>query len=141
MKTSTVRTGLTIAALALAGCAADELTTGQGLAAASEAATTSTVSSDEQPCNGDPSQVLFLKDADGQSFKLIHVRGCGWKRVDNLAQRKTSLSPVGAAHAATMGALDGDPLTVFIDGPTGYTFVWTDASGWKFVGYLSGGAR
>jgi hypothetical protein len=48
---------------------------------------------------------------------------------------------VGTAHAATLGALDGDPLTVFIDGPTGYTFVWTDTSGWKFVGYLSGGAR
>jgi hypothetical protein len=27
-----------------------------------------------------------------------------------------------------------EPLTVFIDGPTGFTFVWMRDAGWKFVG-------
>jgi hypothetical protein len=28
------------------------------------------------------------------------------------------------------------PLSVFIDGPTGYTFVYVQDAGWKFVGVL-----
>jgi hypothetical protein len=30
-----------------------------------------------------------------------------------------------------------DPLSVFIDGPTGYTFTWTGEGGWKFAGRIS----
>lgn len=31
---------------------------------------------------------------------------------------------------------DGEPLTVFIDGPSGFTFVWDRDGGWKFVGKI-----
>ncbi len=28
-------------------------------------------------------------------------------------------------------------MSVFIDGPTGFTYVWVADQGWKFVGQLS----
>jgi hypothetical protein len=31
----------------------------------------------------------------------------------------------------------GQPTTVFIDGPTGYTYFWTPEIGWKFVGRVT----
>jgi hypothetical protein len=33
------------------------------------------------------------------------------------------------------------PLTVFIDGPSGYTYVWMRDEGWKFVGRIAGRSR
>jgi hypothetical protein len=52
-----------------------------------------------------------------------------------------SFAPISAAHAATREQTGADPLAVFVDGPTGYTFVYTAENGWKFVGYLSDAAR
>ncbi len=151
MKTSTAshtlgvaRTVAAIAAFTLASCAADDLTGEQAVASLTKAAPAmSAMPSGQQPCTGHESHILFLKDADGTAFRLVHIRGCGWKQVadgntreDSLALLEMSFSPVAMSQAETTTATS-DPMAVFIDGPTGYTFVWTGESGWKFVGYLS----
>jgi hypothetical protein len=140
------RASLTIAALALASCAADDPTSKQEIAGLTKAAPTMSAnpSAGEQPCSGHQSHTLLLKGTDGQVVRLVHVSGCGWKHAADsrpaqeggLALSKMSFSPVAASHAETTTAT-GDPLAVFIDGPTGYTFIWTSDTGWKFVGQLS----
>ena len=155
MKTSTglhtlvtARIGLSIAALALAGCAADDLTHKLEVAALSAPTMTTRSSGATEPCTGRQSYTLLVEGTDGNEVRLVHVSGCGWKQVadeksgeSSLALPKMSLSPVVASHAETTSTTGDDPMTVFIDGPTGYTFVWTAEGGWKFVGYLSDGAR
>ncbi len=157
MKTSTdsrklvmTRTGLAIAAFALAGCAADDPANPQQGASRTESiAATSAEPVGEPPCEGAASQqTLFLEDADGNAFQLVHCRGLGWKYVGagnsgggehQVALRKISFSPVAVSQADTTAIQIDDPMTVFIDGPTGYTFAWTPDAGWKFVGHITDG--
>ena len=49
-----------------------------------------------------------------------------------------STTPARPPKEATPG---DEPLTVFIDGPSGFTFVWYRESGWKFVGKVSDKSR
>jgi len=51
--------------------------------------------------------------------------------------------PVRGRHTAIHEEVTpGDePLTVFIEGPSGFTFVWYRESGWKFVGKVSDKSR
>lgn len=155
MKTSTAsnrsvtRIGLAVAAFTLAGYAAGDLTSEQQLALAQAAPVkNSSTSDDEQPCRADPSHTLLLKSPDGKAFQLVHFRGCGWKQLsvndsgdDNVALPQMSFAPISAAHAEASAQTTADPLAVFVDGPTGYTFVYTTEAGWKFVGYLNDAAR
>jgi hypothetical protein len=142
------RTGLTIAAFTLISCAADDLTSAQkGASLPMPMPTMSAASADEQHCAGHAStHTLFLEDADGNAFQLVYVGGCGWKYVaggksadsdNNLAFRKMEFSWVATAQAETMATSSEDPLAVFVDGPTGYTFIWTAGTGWKFVGHIT----
>lgn len=97
----------------------------------------------DQGCPGHrPVQLLSLKDADGVPFQLAYVHGCGWKYVatEPSVDRRTSGShatPVSAVTPANISMPEGEPLTVFIDGLTGYTFIWIRDGGWKFVGELA----
>jgi len=50
-------------------------------------------------------------------------------------------SPLRAAAFQTMPSAAADAnadasLTVFIDGPSGFTYVWNRDGGWKFIGKL-----
>jgi hypothetical protein len=104
-------------------------------------------------CAADTSaHTLVVKDVDGHTLKLVRSPGYGWRyQPDPHAERITvnrtfpqvELSPVMSAHALEDAATERelgshvDPLAVFIDGPTGYTFTWTGEGGWKFVGRVS----
>jgi hypothetical protein len=118
-----------IATFALASCAADDLS--------------QTASTPKPSCAGQaPTQTIYLEDADGHSFKLAHFTGCGWKYVSRddasgPTLGKLSFSPVTESHAGTLPAPGEDPLAVFIDGPTGYTFAYIPEAGWKFVGHVT----
>lgn len=137
------RTGLTIAALVLASCTADDLT--------QAVSTPSATPRGEQQCAGDTSpHTISLKDADGNAFQLVHCRGSGWKHVaegsSNRGEGKPSLrkidfSPVATAQAGTISSPTEEPMAVFIDGPTGYAFAWTSDGGWKFVGHVTDESR
>ena len=87
-------------------------------------------------------QVLRFKDVDGNPVHLLYSPGEGWAYLDERAAEdatglaNNALSPVPSAFAESR-APRVDPMTVFIDGPTGYVYAWTPDAGWKFVGYLS----
>jgi hypothetical protein len=100
-------------------------------------------------CASDNSRTLVLEDAAGNVRRLVHSRDQGWRFVSDAqpedsssALQRVNLSLLPSAHARdsapTSGnSADGQPMAVFIDGPTGYTFAWTGDSGWKFVGQIS----
>jgi hypothetical protein len=114
------RVSLTLAALAAAGCTTHDQDTlnGAGLSPTGE-----------RHCLGRASAALLLESPDGQPFKLAYHPGCGWSRMSSLA---------AAAYAGTTAANKGDdPVTLFIDGPTGYAFAWTSDAGWKFIGHVT----
>jgi hypothetical protein len=116
------RTVAAIAAFALGGCAADDLQTAK---------------STDQPCAGqEPTQTIFLEDAQGHSFRLEHFSECGWKYIPSRDENESrlSFSPVAESRADTPGE---SPLAVFVDGPTGYTFAYLPEAGWKFLGHVT----
>jgi hypothetical protein len=47
-----------------------------------------------------------------------------------------ALAAVGAPSIAAQQTL-ARPLTVFVDGPTGFTFMYVLDEGWKFVGRVA----
>lgn len=82
---------------------------------------------------------LHLEDASGNAVRLVHLPGVGWQydRGDRAADsplQKTALQTTATPSAGTSG--DDVPLTVFIDGPSGFTYVWNRDDGWKCVGRL-----
>jgi hypothetical protein len=95
--------------------------------------------------NGTRSSSRYVDDPKGNAFRLVHVDGTGWKyvagwqtsdgRVTSLLRKVTFRAAPPTAASAVPSA---EPLTVFIDGPSGYTFVWTREGAWKFVGKIAG---
>jgi hypothetical protein len=82
---------------------------------------------------------LHLEDASGNAVRLVHVPGIGWEydqaaRGERSPLKKAALQTTVSPSARTGG--DDVPLTVFIDGPSGFTYVWNRDDGWKYVGKL-----
>ena len=80
---------------------------------------------------------MLVEDSAGNAVRLTHVPGTGWKY--DRASRADS--PLRAAAFQTMPSAAADAnadasLTVFIDGPSGFTYVWNRDGGWKFIGKL-----
>lgn len=88
---------------------------------------------------------LYVEDPNGKALALVYVEGTGWKygapeSRDNAGKsllRKIAFWSTTPATPARHAALRGEALTVFIDGPSGFTYVWTQDGGWKFVGTLT----
>lgn len=140
---SMARAGVTVAILALVGCTTEDSTSRQDVASITQSKASSAVSTSAHYCGGAASpHVLFLEDADGNALRLMHSPVHGWKYLDHGSTRdasdlvsKVEFSPLTPAHAEP-AAPNPDPLAVFVDGPTGYTFAWTGDAGWKFVGHI-----
>lgn len=138
------RIGLTIVALTLTSCTSEVLKEVAGLIKA--VPTTSAAPSSEQRCAGHaPPHTLFLQDASANAFQLVLCRGSGWKYVPgekpdrherSLAHRKIKFSPI-ADTQATPAPPTENPMAVFVDGRSGYTFASTRDGAWKHVGYLT----
>src|SRR5262249_38784288 len=86
---------------------------------------------------------LTVLGPSGATYHLVYTAGQGWQFVDlptRIAPIKVKSSvDLALPFAATSGEVH--PQTVFIDGPTGYTFVWVADGGWKFVGNITGADR
>ena len=80
---------------------------------------------------------MLVEDPAGNRVRLTHVPGSGWKyeSSDRAASplRKTALQ---SASAASGGGDASASLTLFIDGPSGFAYVWNRDKGWTFVGKL-----
>jgi hypothetical protein len=137
------RAGVTATVFALLGFTAGVSTSGRETADAPRSHALVAVPSGERHAAGTSSpQVLDFKDVNGNAVRLVYSPGEGWKHLDDRAAEGANgvadhvLSPVASAYAESH-ARRVDPMTVFIDGPTGYVYAWTPEAGWKFVGYLS----
>ena len=92
----------------------------------------------EKGAIANPPLTLVIEAPNGNTFRLIRLPDAGWKFVDRASGTKTteaSLTPT-TPQPEESSAVD-DPLTVFIDGPTGFTYVWMRDKGWKFVGRVA----
>ncbi|MBP0593332.1 hypothetical protein J8I87_27240 [Paraburkholderia sp. LEh10] len=87
---------------------------------------------------------LMIQSPSGEAVRLTYAADEGWQTDPGSAVVKQSsgrVEPVSAPQSGAESALDdaaGKPMTVFIDGPTGYTYYWSREQGWKFVGRLTG---
>ena len=89
---------------------------------------------------------LYMEDSDGNAFRLVHVQGTGWRyaegwkspnSADASLPHKVALKSTVSAPAAKGATPEDEPLTVFIDGPSGFTFVWGREGKWKYVGKIA----
>jgi hypothetical protein len=92
---------------------------------------------------------ILLSGPSGDRFTLVHSADAGWRlqagwnaeeRSKSAGLTKAVLATVGALPVGEQQALER-PLTVFVDGPTGFTFMYVLDGGWKFVGRLADRAR
>jgi hypothetical protein len=79
---------------------------------------------------------LQLEDAGGNPVRLLHVPGVGWQYDRTAADSPLRKTAMQAGAPATPASADDLPLTVFIDGPSGFTYVWNRNDGWKCIGRL-----
>lgn len=82
---------------------------------------------------------LFVQSPGGSTLRLTYIQDDGWKFDDHDASLEWTEGRVTPAMASQQkeDAVATRPLTVFIDGPTGYTYVWIRDQGWKFVGRIT----
>jgi len=80
---------------------------------------------------------MLVEDPAGNTVRLTHVPGTGWK-YERTARAESPLrrTALRAAPAAPADADADASLTVFIDGPSGFTYVWNRDGGWTFIGKL-----
>jgi hypothetical protein len=82
---------------------------------------------------------LLVQRSNGGTVRLTYVPDEGWKLADRDAGLKSAEARITPAVASQQeqDAIANHPLTVFIDGPTGYTYIWIRDGGWKFVGRIT----
>ena len=87
---------------------------------------------------GDSRVALTVVGPSGARYHLVYTAGQGWQFVDPAPRIAAWKVKSGVDFAPPFGTTSGEvhPETVFIDGPTGYTFVWVAEQGWKFVGNI-----
>lgn len=87
-----------------------------------------------------PAVTLFVETPTGTTVRLVYVPDGGWIFRDGKADPPlsgTALARTTAPQRVEAPAITNEPLTVFIDGPSGFTYVWMRDAGWKFVGRIA----
>jgi hypothetical protein len=86
---------------------------------------------------------LLVQAPTGSAVKLTYAANDGWSAnpaTTVAGQGSERAGPVDVSHSTEDPSFDqppGKPMTVFIDGPTGFTYLWSRERGWKFVGRLT----
>ena len=93
----------------------------------------------------DTAPIIFLSGPSGDRFTLVRSAVDGWRlqagwKTEETRSGKAVLAAVGTLPVAAEQTLER-PLTVFVDGPTGFTFMYVLDEGWKFVGRIAERAR
>ena len=81
---------------------------------------------------------LFLSGPGGERRTLVRSADDGWRlqpgwNAEGNGWGTAALAAVGAPPVSAQQTLER-PLTVFVDGPTGFTFMYVLDDGWKFAG-------
>ena len=144
---SAALSGLALAAITQVSYAAGDVASQTQIADLTEApqlAPTPAIAEPRRTGRGSP-LTLYVEDTNGNAFRLVHVQGTGWKYAEGWKSpdsaapslfRKVVFRPTPPARPAKEATPADEPLTVFIDGPSGFTFVWDREGGWKFVGKI-----
>ena len=92
---------------------------------------------------------IMLSGPKGDRLTLVHSPDAGWQlqagwpsgqQDDAPRSTKAVYSDVRTSEADSQPVLE-HPVTVFVDGPTGYTFIYLLDEGWKFVGHVADSNR
>ncbi|BFG81687.1 hypothetical protein PTKU46_97210 [Paraburkholderia terrae] len=86
---------------------------------------------------------LLIQPPVGGTVRLTYVPTKGWKiDTPDAAPKATPgrVTPVGSPRLEDSHG-KSEPMTVFIDGPTGYTYIWRQDQGWTFAGRIADGIQ
>jgi hypothetical protein len=88
---------------------------------------------------------IFLSGPGGDRLTPVRSADDGWRLQDGWSAEGTGsskavLAAVGAPPVAAQQILER-PLTVLVDGPTGFTFMYVLDEGWRFVGRVADRAQ
>jgi hypothetical protein len=81
---------------------------------------------------------LYIQPPAGRIMRLTYSVNDGWHA--SMTRGATAQMADAAYSVASQTEPEseaGQPMTVFIDGPTGYTYFWIPEIGWKFVGRVT----
>lgn len=90
-----------------------------------------------------PAVTLTVTTPTGTSVQLELLAGRGWKCVasDDAGLTLNAALTTTAAPRSTATTEFETPLSVFIDWPTGFVFVYLADRGWNFAGHIGAGVR
>lgn len=111
-----------------------------GAACESSLAANGTDDADARAIAVDGGPLTFtVQTPSGGTSRLIYAAEEGWRLDERNADLKPMEARITQASAEPEKEASGSerPMTVFIDGPTGFTYVWMRDQGWKYVGRLS----
>ena len=128
---SAALTGLALAAITQVSYAAGDVASQTQIAGLTEARYPPLRRQSQSRVSSGPGSplTLYMEDTNGNAFRLIHVQGTGWKYAegwevpDSAAaslSRKATFRSTPSARPAKQAVPADEPLTVFIDGPSGF---------------------
>ena len=85
---------------------------------------------------------LLIQPPVGSTMRLTYVPSDGWKLDTPADAPKAPKAPKGRVTPVGTSRLEeshgtNEPMTVFIDGPTGFTYIWRQNQGWTFAGRVT----
>ncbi|HWT38882.1 MAG TPA: hypothetical protein VN289_21520 [Paraburkholderia sp.] len=80
---------------------------------------------------------LMIQSPAGGAVRLTYVPDDGWKADPAVTVEKAAVSVPQPDVDPALDEATRKPMTVFIDGPTGFTYFWSREHGWRFVGRLT----
>jgi hypothetical protein len=92
-----------------------------------------------QASNANSPLTVLIQPPAGGTMRLTYVPADGWKLDAADAAPKAAkgrVTPVGTSRREDNRGTS-QPITVFIDGPTGYTYIWRQDQGWTFAGRVT----
>lgn len=137
MKTKPLRKWVVALALYAAGGAAFGGDYSVGAAPPTSAARPSTLASDVV----DPTLTISVLAPTGAWYRLAYAVGQGWRFVERNPDELLLASNGDVAPSPAPASSEEQPQSVFVDGPTGYVFVWNAEHNWRFLGRIAGAAR
>lgn len=85
----------------------------------------------------DASLSIPVDGPTGQRLRLDYSDNGGWR----VSRARSSNASDVSAHPVAMESertdSDSAPLAVYVDGPSGFAYVWSRDNGWKFVGHVA----
>ncbi|WP_087134949.1 hypothetical protein [Caballeronia arationis] len=132
---------LTLAFFTQTGVAADSFDCAQSIQTAGATAPNAAMRREPPSVAAASPLTLVVQNASGGTSRLTYVENDGWRLDAPEATRKPGEVRLTPVVAQSEDPSAKQPMTVFIDGPTGFTYIWVRDEGWKFVGRVGERSR